>query len=490
MYSLGIDLGSSSVKAALVDESGQLAAQAKYPAEEMAIHAPQAGWAEQDPDYWWRCVVQVIGQVKRAAGVDAAAIGALGLAYQMHGLVTVGRDLRPVHPAIIWCDSRAVEIGRRAGKPDLLPKLLNLPGNFTASKLRWLRENRPDAYARVHRIMLPGDYIALRLTGQATTTIGGLSEGVFWDFRAGALSKDILEAYDIDPELIPEIAPTIGRQGTVTAAAAEQAGLAPGTPVTYRAGDQPNNALSLGVLHPGEVAATGGTSGVVYGVTDQLLYDEQSRVNAFAHVNHHTRAPRIGILMCINGTGIQYNWLRRQLYGAQIDYPELEAIAARMPIGADGVVCLPFGNGAERILGDRDIGAHLTGLNFNRHEKAHLIRAGLEGIAFAFAYGMEIMRSLGIPLQLMRVGNDNLFQSAVFAGAVATLTRCRIEVYETTGAVGAARAAAVGAGHREDLESIRQDLQLVRSFAPEADPAPYRRAYRVWEEMLGRWVWV
>ena len=488
-YSIGFDLGSSSVKAALIRlEDGAAIGKSSYPEQEMPIQAPQPGWAEQDPEFWWACIKAVTRQLLVQTGVPGAAIGSIGMAYQMHGLVLVDEQQQVVRPSIIWCDSRAVATGQAGfeaiGQERALKHLLNSPGNFTASKLKWVQQEEPDTYARIHKIMLPGDYIAMRMSGHIQTTITGLSEGIFWDFADRQVSSDVLRVYDIDPALLPDIAPGIGIQSKISETAADELGLSPGTPISYRAGDQPNNALSLGVLHPGEVAATGGTSGVVYAVTDQPLYDPQSRVNGFAHVNYQPDAPHIGVLMCINGTGIQYSWLRKML-APGTPYETLEAEAAKAPIGADGLTALPFGNGAERILNDRQVGAQLLGLDFNRHSKAHLLRAGLEGIAFSFIYGMGILRDMGLQMEVIRVGNDNLFQSAIFGHTVASLSGCTIEIMETTGAIGAAQAAAVGAGHWDDLSAIHDNLKKVGQYEPQStDIDAYRAAYQAWEKAL------
>jgi xylulokinase len=488
-YSIGFDLGSSSIKAALIRlEDGAAIGKSSYPEQEMPIQAPQPGWAEQDPEFWWACIKAVTLQLLEQTGVPGAAIGSIGMAYQMHGLVLVDEQQQVVRPSIIWCDSRAVATGQAGfeaiGQERALKHLLNSPGNFTASKLRWVQQEEPDTYARIHKIMLPGDYIAMRMSGHIQTTITGLSEGIFWDFADRQVSSDVLRVYDIDPALLPDIAPGIGIQSKISETAANELGLSPGTPISYRAGDQPNNALSLGVLSPGEVAATGGTSGVVYAVTDQPLYDPQSRVNGFAHVNYQPNAPHIGVLMCINGTGIQYSWLRKML-APGTPYETLEAEAAKAPIGADGLTALPFGNGAERILNDRQVGAQLLGLDFNRHGKAHLLRAGLEGIAFSFIYGMGILRDMGLQMEVIRVGNDNLFQSAIFGHTVASLSGCTIEIMETTGAIGAAQAAAVGAGHWDDLSAIHDNLKKMGQYEPQStDIDAYRTAYQAWEKAL------
>ena len=419
MFLLGYDIGSSSVKASLVDaQSGQCVASAFYPKSEAPIKAVQAGWAEQAPDAWWQYLKDATADVLAQSHADKADIKAIGISYQMHGLVCVDKDLKPLRDAIIWCDSRAVPYGQRAfealGSERCLSHLLNSPGNFTAAKLAWVRENEPDLFAKIYKVMLPGDYIAARLSGTAATTVSGLSEGIMWDFIEDKPAQFLLDYFGIPADMLADRVPTFGLQGEVNAAAAAELGLAEGTPITYRAGDQPNNALSLDVFEPGEAATTAGTSGVVYGVIDRVGYDPQSRVNTFAHVNHQASATRLGVLLCINGTGILNSWARRNVAPTGIGYAEMNDLAAQAPIGAAGLSILPFGNGAERVLCNREVGASIHGINFNIHTQAHLLRAVQEGIVFSFAYGMEVMNQMGMDLKTIRAGKANMFLSPIF----------------------------------------------------------------------------
>ena len=491
MYLLGYDIGSSSIKAALVRaKDGVQIDLVQYPAKEMEMIAQQAGWAEQQPQLWWDNLCKATKKIIQNHQIDATEIKGIGIAYQMHGLVLVDKNQEVLRPSIIWCDSRAVPIGKQAfedmGEAYCLSHLLNSPGNFTASKLKWVKDNEPVIYERIHKIMLPGDYIAMKLSGEICTTVSGLSEGIFWDFKNDALSDELMTYYGIDKNLIPTIQPTFSQQGNVSQKAALATGLAAGTPITYRAGDQPNNALSLNVLRPGEVAATGGTSGVVYGVVDTPAYDTQSRVNGFAHVNHEKENPHIGILLCINGAGIQYSWLKNQVADQQESYESMEAKLSQIPIGSDGLRILPFGNGAERMLANQSPGAQLINLNFNRHQQAHLYRAGLEGIAFSFVYGMEILKEMGLNLSVIRVGNDNLFQSNTFSTTIATLVDSKIEVMKTTGAIGAAKAAGVAVGIYTSLEEAMSNNQLVKSYLPLTQKEEHQAAYDLWRNDLKR----
>lgn len=487
MFLLGYDIGSSSVKAALVEtQTGRIAASAFYPKREMPIAAPRADWAEQDPAMWWDNLRLATADVMQQAQAKAADIEAIGISYQMHGLVCVDKAGKPLRPAIIWCDSRAVSLGERAmsdlGPDYCLGHLLNSPGNFTASKLAWVRKNEPHIYNKVYHFMLPGDYIALLLTGEMTTTVSGLSEGILWDFRENSIASRLIQYYGIDPAMPCNLVPTFGLQGQLRNEAARELGLQPGTPVTYRSGDQPNNALSLGVMNPGQVAATAGTSGVVYGILDKINYDPKSRVNTFAHVNHTAADPRLGVLLCINGTGCLNSWMHHNV-ASELSYSQMNDAAMQTPIDADGLVVLPFGNGSERMLENRNPGCSIHGLNFNHHTQAHILRAEQEGIAFAFAYGMEIMAEMGMEIKTIRAGQANLFLSPLFRQAIADTTGASIELCNTDGAAGAARGAGIGAGIYRNTEEAMQTLRIVDTIRPQQTEA-YREAYAHWKHYL------
>jgi xylulokinase len=488
-YILGYDIGSSSVKAALLEiATGKTVASAFSPADEMPISATKLGFAEQDPERWWKELVSATEKLRSQVNYKGDEIAGIGVSYQMHGLVCIDKDRQVLRPSIIWCDSRAVETGNKAfeelGQEYCLQKFLNSPGNFTASKLKWVKENEPDLYKRIDKIMLPGDYIAMKLTGESATTISGLSEGIFWNFPEKSLAKDLLDYYGIDEEKIARLVPTFGEQGRVTQAAAGLLGLSAGTPVCYRAGDQPNNAYSLNVLNPGEVAATAGTSGVIYGVIDQINYDPLSRVNNFVHVNHSDEHPRYGVLLCVNGTGSLNSWLRRNFFSG-MSYQQLNEEAARSPVGSDGIRFFPFGNGAERVLENRDPGACLQGVQFNRHDRTHIARAAQEGIVFALRYGMEVMEGMGLEMKTIRAGYANMFLSDVFATAFCNTTGCSIELYNTDGATGAARAAGVGCGVFGSFAESFRGMEVVKKIEPvPALQTSNTEAYEYWKSGL------
>ena len=488
MLLLGIDIGSSSVKVSVIDgATGQLLGSASSPEIEMSITAEQPGWAEQHPGLWWENLCNASRKLTTFLGAKTADIGAIGISYQMHGLVTLDRQGRVLRSSIIWCDSRAVPYGDAAfealGEAYCLNHLLNSPGNFTAAKLAWVKKNERSIFEKIHKAMLPGDFIAYRLTDEMTTTLSGLSEGIFVDFQENDISRSVLKTFDFSKSMLPKVLPTFGVSGNLTKSAAYELGLPAGIPVTYRAGDQPNNAFSLNVLEPGEVAATAGTSGVVYGVNDRAVADPKSRVNIFAHVNHHAENPRLGVLLCVNGCGILYSWLRR-ITGSD-SYVALNQLAEKTPIGADNLQILPFGNGAERLLENRDIGASFHGLQLNRHEQGHLVRAAQEGIAFSLYYGLDVMQQMGVQINKIRAGQANLFLSGLFREALSSISGSTIELYNTDGAQGAARAAGLGAGWYKSPKEAFIGLSTLETIEPKKKKsAAYQDAYAKWKGRL------
>lgn len=486
---MGFDVGSSSVKASLVDiERGDIAASAFYPEKEAPIVAVRTGWAEQDPQMWWDNAKLALRKIMHQAGAKGEDIAAIGISYQMHGLVCVDKNQKVLRPSIIWCDSRAVAYGERAfnelGKERCLTHLLNSPGNFTAAKLAWVKENEPELFRQIDKVMLPGDYIAMKLTGEAQTTISGLSEGMMWDFKTKRPAKFLLDYFSFEDSLLAEVVPTFGIQSVVSEEAAQELGLKAGTPIGYRAGDQPNNAVSLNVFNPGEIASTAGTSGVVYGVLGDVNYDPESRVNTFAHANYTTATDRLGVLLCINGTGILNAWMHRNVM-SDLSYSEMNDLAASVPVGSEGVKIIPFGNGAERVLGNKEVGCSVHGVNFNKHGRAHLARAAQEGIVFSFCYGMEIMQQMGMKLNKIHAGRANMFLSPLFRETLANVSGATIELYETDGSVGAAKGAGIGAGIYKDHDEAFSTLKRLAVIAPEESKREeYIEAYREWKDIL------
>ena len=484
-YLLGIDVGSSSVKASLLDvQTGICVGSAFYPPTEQKIESPQPGFAEQDPQLWLDCAKDAVRTTLLKSAVSPKDIQAIGIAYQMHGLVCVDKDQEVLRPSIIWCDSRAVPYGDAAfealGSDQCLGHLMNSPGNFTATKLAWVKEHEPEIFAKIDKILLPGDWLAMKLTGEACTTISGLSEGMLWDFKEECPARFLMDHLGFDMDVLAPIVPTFGVQGLLTEKMATEFGLQAGTPVSYRGGDQPNNALSLNVLNPGEIAATAGTSGVVYGVTDAKKFDPKSRVNTFAHVNHSAENPRLGVLLCISGTGILNAWTKRLI--GDLSYQEMNTLAESVAIGSDGVTILPFGNGAERVLGNQNVGAQFAGIDFNRHDRAQICRAVQEGIVFSFMYGMEVMAETGIELKTIRAGFANMFMSTVFCETLAGISGATIELYDTDGSLGAARGAGFGAGIYGSLEEAFGTLNKCKVIKP--GKGNYKAAYAAWKTQL------
>ena len=488
-YLLGFDIGSSSVKATLLEiASGKTIASAFSPSSEMPMQSPQTGFAEQDPEMWWRELVNAVNKLHQQISFNGDEVAAIGIAYQMHGLVCVDKNLKPLRPSIIWCDSRAVKIGDKAfdelGEKYSLKNFLNSPGNFTASKLRWVKKNEPDIYKNIYKIMLPGDYIAMKLTGEPATTISGLSEGILWNFKKEKIATDLLRYYGIDEELLSPLVPTFGEQGKLNSAAANELKLKAGIPVSYRAGDQPNNAFSLNVSQPGEVAATAGTSGVVYGIIDQPNYDPKSRVNTFVHVNHTKKAPRYGVLLCVNGTGILNSWLRKNFF-SDSSYEQINKEAALAPAGSDELLIYPFGNGAERVLENKDLGAVMKVLQFNRHNRGHIARASQEGIVFALHYGVEVMKEMGMEIKTVRAGYANMFLSDVFSSVFVNSIGCELELYNTDGATGAARGAGIGAGVYKNVTEAYSSMEKIKSYSPvKEEQEIYSSVYNKWKRQL------
>ena len=487
-YYLGIDLGSSSIKASLVEvNTGKSISVVQQPKEEMSITAHKNGWAEQNPNSWWKYICEAIKELKAENSINANQIKGIGISYQMHGLVLIDNKGNVLRDSIIWCDSRAVTIGNDAfaaiGQEQCKTQLLNSPANFTASKLKLVKENEPELYDKVDKFMLPGDYISYKFSGNINTTISGLSEGIFWDFKNNSVADFLLTHYSINTSMVPDIVDTFSQQSLVDENGAQESGLSVGTPILYRAGDQPNNALSLNVFNPGEVAATGGTSGVVYAVSESLSSKESDRINNFAHVNYAKDAsPKIGKLLCINGAGIQYRWLLNNL---QVDsYAEMNDLANQIAIGSEGLSILPFGNGAERVFSNKEIGTRIVNINLNKHHKAHLCRAALEGIAFSFVYGMEVLMNDGVQPKVMRAGNDNLFRSEIFSTTIATLTNQDIEIYNTTGAIGAARACNLHKGDFDAFSKVILENDYVMTYQPLKEKEAYQKAYETWKSEL------
>ncbi len=490
MYRLGYDIGSSFIKTALIEaDSCKTIALVKEPQKEIIIQAKQEGWAEQNPNEWWQYVCLGTKKILKKTKIDPQKIISIGIAYQMHGLVLIDEQGELLRPSIIWCDSRAVKIGEAAfksiGEGKCIQELLNSPANFTAAKLKWVQVNEPAIYERIDKIMLPGDYIAFKLSGEVTTTISGLSEGIFWDFKKNEIAKSLLKEFNFSQAFFPPVKNSFSFHGKVNRKGAQATGLASNTPIHYKAGDQPNNALALGVLEPGEVAATGGTSGVIYAITESKKTKEHTKINHFAHINYSPKNIRLGKLLNINGAGSAFRWAG-QLTGEN-NYEKIATMAEKIDAGSNGLRCFPFGNGAERMLDNQDVGAQIINAQFNQHQATHFYRATLEGIAFAFAFGMEIISKDGVKLNTIKTGNDNLFLAKVFAETLANLNNISIEIYNTTGALGAAKASKYNELENflsDNSQKIVNQNDRVAVIYPQKDNNEIKNIYEDWKERL------
>lgn len=487
MLLLGIDLGTSSIKVSVVEAgTKKCIASAQYPDTEVDIISTQPGWAEQSPELWWEHVQQAIIKCNATGLYHSKDIAAIGIAYQMHGLVLVDKEKNVLRNSIIWCDSRAVSIGEKAfkeiGQEKCLHLLLNSPGNFTASKLAWVKNNEPAIYEKIDKVMLPGDFIAMKLTGDVTTSIPALSEGIFWDYRNDELSKDVMNYYDLDTSFIPVVKNVFAEHGKISASIAGRLSLTPGVPVAYKAGDQPNNAFALNVLQPGEVAATAGTSGVIYAISGTPSCDDQSRINTFAHVNYTSAERRFGALLNINGTGILNRWIKN-VAGNDLNYSQMNDAAQKVKTGSDGLMIFPFGNGAERMFGNKMIGAHIHNINFNIHATPHLLRAVQEGIAFAFRFGLDIMRENEIHPSVIRASKANMFLSGVFTEAFINTTNTAVEFYNTDGSLGAAIGAGLGAGVYSTYKDAFCKIEKLERKEPTQHNL-YDEIYQQWKALL------
>ena len=486
MYNLGLDIGTSFIKAALTEcSSGNKVNLVSEPSSEQEIIVLKDGWAEQNPEIWWKNTCLAIKNLISLNNINPSLISGIGISYQMHGLVLLDSKGNSLRNSIIWCDDRAVDIGKQAftelGQIKCINQLLNSPANFTASKLKWVKNNENELYNKIYKFMLPGDYIAYRLSGEMTTTKTGLSEAMLWDYKNNSVADFLLKHYEIDSSLIPEIVPTFGFQCKLNKKGSSECGLLEDIPIYYRAGDQPNNALSLNVLKPGEIATTAGTSGVVFAVTDNVKTNESERINNFLHVNINNSIS-LGKLLCINGAGIQYAKLKNEL---NIDsYVEMNKLSSVVEVGSEQLTYLPFGNGSERMLNNINVGSNMLNFDINVHKKEHIIRATLEGIAFAFVYGMQILINDGVKPKVIRAGNDNLFKSKVFGDTISTLINTDIEIYETTGAIGAARAVDLRNGDFNKFGNNIIDNDFLKTFSPQSNLNDYKNAYNLWVEKL------
>lgn len=479
---LGLDVGTSGVKAVLVGPDGEVAAAATAP---LALSTPRPGWAEQDPEAWWGASVSCMRRVLEAR--PGARVAAVGISGQMHSSVFLDRAGEVVRPALLWSDGRTTaecrEITERAGGEDRLRDLVCNPAleGFTLPKVLWLRRHEPAAYARVATVLLPKDYVRFRLTGALATEPSDASATLMFDTAGGRWSGEIMRLMELPESILPEVGGSAETLGRVTREAAALAGLAEGTPVVGGGADNACGAAGVGVVAPGEAVASWGTSGTVLAPVAEPRVDPGSRAHTFCHVVPGTWY-LMGVVLSAGGA---FAWhrdqLARELAGDADAALRLGEEAAAVPRGAEGVTFLPYLQGERTPHRDAAARGAILGLSL-AHTRAHLTRAVLEGICFALRDSVSILQELGMrPGRLLLTGGGarspflRRLQAEVFGMPVATVNR------EEGPAYGAALLAAVGAGAFPDLASAAA-ATLVRSPAEHPDPAahaayaePYRR---------------
>ncbi|NMB45770.1 MAG: xylulokinase [Firmicutes bacterium] len=405
---IGIDIGTSGVKTLVVTETGKIVAQAtaEYP-----LYHPKAGWAEQDPEDWWQATLTTLKKIGEDLGSDADRVKAIGLSGQMHGSVFLDKSGNVLRPAILWCDVRTADqcryITETVGRDELIRHTSNpaLEG-FTAPKIVWLQQNEPDVYRQVAKVLLPKDYVRYRLTGEIFTEMSDAAGSLLLDVTHRRWSEPVLQALNIDPEILPECRESIDVCGTLTQQVAESTGLPAGIPVAGGGADNACGATGAGIVRPGRVLSSIGSSGVIVVHTDQPQTDPQGKVHTFNHAIPH-RWYVMGVIMA---AGLSLKWFRDNLghLEKQMEsltgtdaYDLMSAQAAPTPPGAEGLVFLPYLNGERTPHAD----AYARGVFFGltpRHTRGHLIRAVMEGVVYALRDSVEIIRAMGIPIEQVR----------------------------------------------------------------------------------------
>jgi xylulokinase len=447
MTLLGIDVGTGGTRAVVVDDDGHVVASATE--EHAPFASPHAGWAEQDPGDWWRaCAIAVRAALDRT---ERGAIAAVGLSGQMHGAVVLDQRGDVLRPSLIWCDQRTGAqcgaIVERIGEA----RLIELTSNpaltaFTLPKLLWLRDHEPETWRGVRTVLLPKDYVRLRLTGERATDAADASGTLLFDVANRRWSTAMLDAAELDERLFPDVFESPEVTGRVSAAGAEATGLAEGTPVVAGAGDQAAGAVGMGVVQPGVVSATIGTSGVVFAATDRPARDPLGRVHTFCHAIRD----RWHVMGVTQAAGLSLRWFEER-FGAGVDdgrdaYERLCDEAASVPPGADGVIWAPYLLGERTPHLDPDARAALVGLTAN-HGRAHVIRAILEGVAFSLRDTLTIFDEMAVPVRAIRLGGGGA-RSPLWQQVQADAYGREVEVLEAEegAAYGAAILAGVGAG--------------------------------------------
>ncbi|MFL6335582.1 MAG: xylulokinase [Pyrinomonadaceae bacterium] len=449
MKLLGIDVGTGGSRALVVDESGRVVASATVEHEPFA--SPRTGWAEQDARDWWRASEAAVREVLQADGVSAEEIACVGLTGQMHGAVLLDERDEPLRPSIIWCDVRTHEQCRALTEQVGAERLIQLVSNpalegFTLPKMLWVREREPEVWGRVRSVLLPKDYVRLRLTGEKATDVADASGTLLFDVTHRKWSDEMLELAGLDRSLLPRAFESSEITGRVSAEGAKATGLLEGTPVVAGAGDQAAGAVGMGIVRPGAVSATIGTSGVVFAATDRPALDPKGRVHTFCHAVPE----RWHVLGVSQGAGLSLRWFRDQ-FGAGADdgrdpYERLGEEADTVPPGADGVLWAPYLMGERTPHLDPHARAALVGLNAS-HRRAHVVRAILEGVAFSLRDTFTIFEEMGVPVESIRLGGGGA-RSRVWRQIQADVYGREVELVEADegAAYGAALLAGVGGG--------------------------------------------
>jgi len=482
---LGIDIGTSGSRALLLDEAGRTQSAS---ADHKAFRSPQSGWAEQDPDDWWRACQLAVRRVCEASGTQASAIQAIGLSGQMHGAVLVDAAGTVLRPAIIWCDQRTDAECRwleRTVSESLLLELTSNPAltNFTLTKLLWIRAHEPEIWSRVRHVLLPKDYIRWRLSGEHAIDAADASGTLMLDVAWRRWSTDLLDRVGIEVDVLPQVFESPEICARVSPDGAAAIGVPAGTPIVAGAGDQAAGAVGMGITRPGAVSATIGTSGVVFAATDRPITDPKGRLHTFCHA-----VPgRWHVMGVTQAAGLSLRWLR-DLVGASggVTYDDLTAEAALVPPGAEGVLWAPYLMGERTPHCDPAIRAALVGLAAN-HSRGHVVRAVLEGVAFSLRDTFTIFSELGVPVDRIVVGGGGArsalwraIQASVYGRAVETIAA------DEGAALGAALLAGVGAGVWKTVdEAVDATVRRGTTTSPDAESvavmneryAHYRRVY-------------
>jgi xylulokinase len=479
MYWLGVDVGTGGSRALLVDANGRVRYSFVAPHEEMRMLKPL--WAEQEPEDWWRASQLAIQGVLKQAKADGGAINGIGLSGQMHGLVLLDEKHSVIRPALIWCDQRSQrqvdEINAAAGPETVLRATANpvLTG-FTLPKLLWVKDNEPEKYSRIKRVLLPKDFVRFKLTGEFITDVSDASGTALFDVLRRKWSDEMIGILHLDKSILPEALESSAIAGHISEEAARATGLRAGTPVVAGAGDQAASAIGNGIVRSGEVSCTVGTSGVVFAYLEKPAYDPLGRVHTFCHA-----IPGVWHVMGVTqGAGLSLQWYRNR-FSQNSDYDELTADASLSPPGAHGLFWLPYLMGERTPHLDANARAAWVGLTA-KHQASDLVRSILEGVCYSLKDGLEIIRELGATPSTTRLSGGGA-KSPLWHQLFANIFNQRVTTLETQegSAFGAALLAAIGTKHYASAkEACKAAVHEVSAKEPDrAAAAFYEEHYRV-----------